>query len=182
MQSKSEKYFTEVTIAFAKHHDNIFEARDLFEDELLNFLREIQGKLNLKWHWGWDCRNRDPEEYSDYDELVDHKPFFINNKSRIYLYDYDAKKQYYAHFGFGFDIIKNKGRGICFFTSIADDEGDESVLKSKGKFIRETLYNGEAMLYGYNISIEEVTLDQAVTEVNNLIKAWNNFKKERRKR
>lgn len=184
MESKSTGYFNKVILAFAKHYREVFEARDLLEDELLKFLKIIQDNPELnklkKWKWGWDCGNND-DEYENYDEFVKDKPFFIDNKSRVYLFDYDNKNEnYYALFGFGFDLEKNGGE-MVFFTSIAAQNGSKTELKDLKGFKPQTLYHGEYILYDCNMSIEELTLGTAIVKVNKLIDAWSGFKSKKGK-
>ncbi len=180
--------FNKVTLSFAEHYNEIFEARDLFEDNLLEVLKNIHNQNTLelkKWQWGWDCDKCDSKEYDSYDKSLIDKPFFISRKSRIYLFNYDDKREkFYALFGFSFDI-EDKGRGIVFFTSIAASNGSDEVFlkkflseKPKNMFLYDkVLYDDEYILYGCNIPLKDVTLEGAVKEVKRLIKVWEDFKK-----
>lgn len=181
---ESNPLFNEVTISFGQHHKEIFEARDLFEDELLKFLKTIQDTLKLnKWEMGWDCGNGSNDSYPNYEEFVNDKPFFIDNKSRVYLFNHNSKKQeYYALFGFSFDL-ENNGDGIVFFTSIAADEGLDKALEDNLKdFKSKVLYDGEYIRYGCNIPLKDVSLEDAKNEVKRLLKVWKDFTTVRKKR
>lgn len=185
MESKPEK-IDEVTISFGKHYNEIFEARDLFENQLLKFLKIIQDNLKLnenEWQWGWDC-DGDYDVYNCHEDLSKNKPFFIDSKSRIYLYNNDSKEKYYALFGFSFDI-ENTGGGIVFFTSIAaSEESKTDVLKElkPKEFKAKVLYDGEYILYGRNIlRLENFIIEDAIKEVERLIKAWKDFNKKKAK-
>lgn len=179
MESKSTKYFNKVTITFAKNYQEVFEARDFLEDELFKFLKNIQDTPELKelrkWKWGTECGASDSDnEFETYEDFVKNKPYFIDNQSRVYLFQYDNKENYYAHFGFGFDL-KNNGGQMVFFTSIAALEGSETELKNMKAFTPQTLQNGLYIRYDGNISIEEITLEKAIGKVKILIKAWDGF-------
>lgn len=184
MKSESGRNFTDLTLSFAKDYQNLFEAKDLFEKELIDFIKSIQmthpEKLN-DWLWGWDTNTVGSNEYNDYEKFLDDRPFLIEIGSRIYLFNHNKNNKYYAHFGFCNDLEK-KGQGICFFTGICPEGDDEGKLKNSNInkiFTPQFLYDDTCIMYGCNIPTQKLNSKSAKEKVSELVKVWNSFKNRR---
>ena len=131
--------FSEVTLVYTANLRSIFDAGEIFEQEVKHFLHHLPADYALPgaWEWGWDDGMWDAsygKEGANRAEMLAKFPGFCDEGIRLYRFQYlSDKREVFAFAGICYDPERGK---VYFQYGIEPDEEGmevfERVVKEMG--------------------------------------------------
>ena len=171
----------DVSFSFGRNMRNVFDARDVFDLQVLDILQELgtANGLDQNWRWGWDTKydgdDCDSEEHKKYDEIRRSVPLFQDQWCRVYRFEYSPKEKYWAAFGIGYDPGAG---GCCFFSGVetlSNDQVFARAAKEAGFAEPASHPNGWEVARRPPVPLDQLTIARATEEIKALKTQWQKF-------